>query len=117
MNTEANAGACGVDKEPLQAVAYHRHLASGWEQRYRKRSFKARQAVLVECLEARDLTGGSWLDAGCGTGTLSRWLAERGCAVLGVDAAIEMVEAAGRLAQGEDRSVQLKFEQVETIAR
>ena len=73
--------------------------------------------MLAECLQARDLAGGSWLDAGCGTGTLSRLLAERGCRVLGVDAAMEMVEAAGQLARGGDRSIQLKFEQVETIAR
>jgi 2-polyprenyl-3-methyl-5-hydroxy-6-metoxy-1,4-benzoquinol methylase len=117
MNAEANTEAYRVDGKPLEAVAYHGQLASGWEQRYRKRSFKARQAVLIECLETRDLAGSSWLDAGCGTGTLSRLLAERGCTVLGVDAAIEMVEAAGRLAQSEDRTVPLKFEQVETIAR
>jgi 2-polyprenyl-3-methyl-5-hydroxy-6-metoxy-1,4-benzoquinol methylase len=117
MNTEAKAEAYDVDSESLQAVAYHGQLARGWEQRYRKRSFKARQAVLIECLEKRNLAGGSWLDAGCGTGTLSRLLADRGCEVLGVDAALEMVEAAGRLLQGEDMSVQPKFEQVETIAR
>jgi 2-polyprenyl-3-methyl-5-hydroxy-6-metoxy-1,4-benzoquinol methylase len=117
MNAEANTEAYRVDGEPLEAVAYHGQLASGWEQRYRKRSFKARQAALVECLEALDLAGGSWLDAGCGTGTLSRLLAERGCKVLGVDAALEMVEAAGQLAQEGDRSVHLKFERVETIAR
>ena len=109
----------GVDGKPMEmeAVAYHRQLARGWEQRYRKRSFKAREAVLVECLEARDVAGGNWLDAGCGTGTLSRLLAERGCTVLGVDAAMEMVDAAGQLSQVGDRSVQLKFEPVETIAR
>jgi len=114
MNSEAREYA--VDGEPLEAVAYHRQLAKDWEQRYQKRSFKARQAVLVECLEARDLAGGSWLDAGCGTGTLSRLLAERGCKVLGVDAAREMVEAAGQQVQ-RGESVQLKFERVETIAR
>ena len=73
MNAETDE--YGVDGEPLDAVSYHRYSTRGWEQRYRKRSFKARQAVLVECLEARDLAGGSWLDAGCGTGTLSRLLA------------------------------------------
>jgi ubiquinone/menaquinone biosynthesis C-methylase UbiE len=117
MNAKANVEAYGVDREPLAAVAYHGQLAGGWEQRYRKRSFKARQAVLVECLEAHDLASGQWLDAGCGTGTLSRLLAERGCRVLGVDAAIEMVESASQLAQEADRSVQLKFERVETIAQ
>ncbi len=120
MNAEAHeyrTDEYGVDGELLEAVAYHRKLAKSWEQRYRKRSFQARQAVLVECLQARDLAGCSWLDAGCGTGTLSRLLAERGCRVLGVDAAKEMVEAADQLAQSGDGSVQLKFERVETIAR
>jgi 2-polyprenyl-3-methyl-5-hydroxy-6-metoxy-1,4-benzoquinol methylase len=112
MNTEANAETYGVDGE---AVAYHGQLAKDWERRYRKRSFKARQAVLAECLQGRDLVGASWLDAGCGTGTLSRWLAERGCKVLGVDAAAEMAETASLLAQGE-KFINLSFERVETIA-
>src|SRR5579864_7665452 len=114
MNSEAEEYA--VDGEPLEAVAYHRRLAKDWEQRYQKRSFKARQAAVVEGLQAQDLAGSSWLDAGCGTGTLSRLLAERGCKVLGVEAALEMVEAAGQLARCEE-SLQLKFERVETIAR
>jgi 2-polyprenyl-6-hydroxyphenyl methylase/3-demethylubiquinone-9 3-methyltransferase len=115
MNAETEE--CAADGGPLDAVAYHRQLASGWDARYRKKSFKARQAVLIECLNACDISGGTWLDAGCGTGTLSRRLAERGCKVLGVDAAIEMIEAAVQLAQSGDTSAQLTFEQVETIAR
>jgi 2-polyprenyl-6-hydroxyphenyl methylase/3-demethylubiquinone-9 3-methyltransferase len=114
MNSEARGYA--IEGEPLEAVAYHRQLAKDWEQRYQKRSFKARQAALVECLQAQDLAGSNWLDAGCGTGTLSRLLAERGCKVLGVDAAMEMVEAACQLVRREE-SRQLKFERVETIAR
>jgi 2-polyprenyl-6-hydroxyphenyl methylase/3-demethylubiquinone-9 3-methyltransferase len=115
MNAET--GEYGVGRVPPDAVSYHSHLAKSWEHRYQKRSFKARQAVLAECLEAGDLAGASWLDAGCGTGTLSRWLAQRGCSVLGVDAALEMVDAAGQLSQTADRSVQPKFKQVETIAQ
>lgn len=115
MNAKAEEYA--IDGKPLDAVGYHGQLAKGWEQRYQKRSFKARQAVLAECLQRRDLAGSSWVDAGCGTGTLSRLLAERGCMVLGVDAAIEMVEVAGQLTQRGEKSVQLKFERVETIAR
>jgi 2-polyprenyl-3-methyl-5-hydroxy-6-metoxy-1,4-benzoquinol methylase len=116
MNAKANIEAYGVDGERSAAIEYHGQLAGCWEQRYQKRSFKARQAALAECLECLDLAGASWLDAGCGTGTLSRFLAERGCSVLGVDAAIEMVEAAARLAQ-RDKSVHLNFERVETIAQ
>ena len=76
------------------AVAYHASLAGEWERRYRKRSFQMRQTVLLKCLHGWDLAGTVWLDAGCGTGTLARWLATRGCSVLGVDAASEMVAAA-----------------------
>jgi len=114
MNSEARGYA--VEGKPLEGVAYHRQLAKDWEQRYQKRSFKARQAALVECLQGQDLAGSNWLDAGCGTGTLSRLLAERGCKVLGVDAAMEMVEAAGQLLQ-RGESVQLKFQRVQTIAQ
>jgi len=117
MNTKANAERCGVDGLSQGAVAYHGQLAAGWERRYQKRSFQARRAVLVECLEALDLEGNTWLDAGCGTGTLSRLLVERGCRVLGVDAAMAMVEAADQLAPHGDQSVHLKFERVETIAQ
>jgi len=43
-------------------------------------------------LAASDLKGQNWLDAGCGTGTLARFLAEyKGCRVLGVDASEAMI--------------------------
>ena len=101
----------------LGPVAFHADLAADWEQRYRRRSFRARQVVLVECLHGLDLAGSSWLDAGCGTGTLSRWLAERGCDVLGVDAASSMIEAATQFAQTSAHVDTLKFARVETIGR
>jgi 2-polyprenyl-3-methyl-5-hydroxy-6-metoxy-1,4-benzoquinol methylase len=98
------------------AVAYHASLADEWERRYQKPSFRMRQAVLLKCLRGWDLDGTVWLDAGCGTGTLARWLATRGCSVLGVDAASEMV-AAARAASAQDRSDRLSFVRVQTIAR
>jgi 2-polyprenyl-3-methyl-5-hydroxy-6-metoxy-1,4-benzoquinol methylase len=98
------------------AVAYHASLADDWERRYRKRSFQMRQTVLLKCLQGWDLTGAVWLDAGCGTGTLARWLATRGCSVLGVDAASEMVSAA-QAASAKDYSDRLSFVRVQTIAR
>jgi 2-polyprenyl-6-hydroxyphenyl methylase/3-demethylubiquinone-9 3-methyltransferase len=102
---------------PADAVTYHASLAADWEQRHRKRSFQVRQAILLKCLEGRDLAGCFWLDAGCGTGTLSRWLAARGCRVLAVDAASEMVVAATRSTKSHGYSDQLKFARVDTIAR
>ena len=48
--------------------------------------------VLDEMLAGRDLRGQTWLDAGCGTGTLARFLvANKGCRMLGVDASKEMI--------------------------
>jgi 2-polyprenyl-3-methyl-5-hydroxy-6-metoxy-1,4-benzoquinol methylase len=98
------------------AVAYHASLADDWERRYQKRSFQMRQAVLLKCLQGWDLAGTIWLDAGCGTGTLARWLATRGASVLGVDAAPEMV-AAARAGAAQDYSDRLSFVRVQTIAR
>jgi 2-polyprenyl-3-methyl-5-hydroxy-6-metoxy-1,4-benzoquinol methylase len=98
------------------AVAYHASLADEWEHRYRKRSFQMRQTVLLESLQGWNLAGTRWLDAGCGTGTLARWLATSGCSVLGVDAASEMV-AAARSAPTENYSDRLSFARITTIAR
>ena len=99
-----------------EVVAYHAQLAADWEQRYRKRSFRARQTILDECLKGFDLTGAQWLDAGCGTGTLSRWLAQRGCSVRGVDAAAEMLAAAAEGAKSQNYADRLSFSRVDTIA-
>jgi ubiquinone/menaquinone biosynthesis C-methylase UbiE len=102
---------------PANAVAYHDSLAADWERRYQKPSYQAREAVLQECLEGRDLSGQVWLDAGCGSGTLSRCLAARGCRVLGVDASPEMIAAAKDLTESDTNAAQLRFERIETIAR
>src|SRR5271163_2747577 len=79
------------------AVAYHRDLAAGWEQRYQKPAFRARLRAFQECLAGHDLHGQEWLDAGCGSGTMARYLAEAGASVLGVDAAEEMITMAREL--------------------
>jgi 2-polyprenyl-3-methyl-5-hydroxy-6-metoxy-1,4-benzoquinol methylase len=103
------------------AVAYHRELAVAWEQRYKKPAFKARLRAFEECLAGRDLHGQDWLDAGCGSGTLARFLAEAGASVLGVDAAEEMIATARALASQDtvnqdENKRQLRFEHVPTIA-
>jgi len=74
------------------AVQYHSRIASGWESNYKKKGFSLRKGILLELLPTRPLTGQSWLDAGCGTGTLARFLAEvKGCNTLGVDASPKMI--------------------------
>lgn len=112
------------------AIAYHRELAAGWEQRYTKPAFRARLRAFDECLAGRDLRGQHWLDAGCGSGTMARCLVEAGASVLGVDAAEEMIatarelasqDAAGRhiandVTYKEEHSRQIRFERIATIA-
>jgi ubiquinone/menaquinone biosynthesis C-methylase UbiE len=110
MNTAARP------KLSADAVVYHRELAHGWEDRYQKRSFRARQQALEESLSGCVLADTKWIDAGCGTGTLSRWLAARDCKVTGVDAAPDMIDAALRLAAQDENSARFEFTQVATIA-
>ncbi len=121
------------ESAPKDAVAYHRELAPGWEQRYKKPAFKARLRAIEECLAGHGLLGKDWLDAGCGSGTLARHLVESGARVLGVDAAEEMIAMARELASqdvtsegisggisadiGEDKpSRPLRFEHITTIS-
>ena len=99
------------------AVAYHASLAHAWEGRYRKQQFQMRRRVMLDSLQGRNLPGTLWLDAGCGSGTLARWLANRGCSVLGVDAASEMVAVATLAAQSKNYSDRLGFVRITTIAR
>jgi 2-polyprenyl-6-hydroxyphenyl methylase/3-demethylubiquinone-9 3-methyltransferase len=108
-----NAASC---EAALDAIQYHDRLAIDWERRYQKASFRARLIAVAECLDGKYLSGTEWLDAGCGTGTLSRWLAERGCSVLGVDAAPRMIASAAMLANSGFGPGSLRFQCVETIS-
>jgi len=98
------------------AVAYHGELAAGWEQRYAKPAFQARRRAFQQSLAGYDLHGQEWLDAGCGSGTLARYLIESGARVLGVDAAEEMVSLARELASEKGYGQRLRFEYIPTIA-
>jgi len=74
------------------AVSLHSIEAVRWESNYKKKEFALRKNVLHDLLADHDLGGQRWLDAGCGTGSLARLLAEeKGCHVLGVDASPEMI--------------------------
>src|SRR5258706_9493612 len=119
-------------KHPAQdAVAYHRELAVGWDQRYKKPAFRARLRAFEECLAGHDLHGQHWLDAGCGSGTMARYLVEAGASVLAVDAAEEMISVAREIASQyvaspnvaieniateDERSRPLRFQHILTIA-
>jgi ubiquinone/menaquinone biosynthesis C-methylase UbiE len=101
---------------PVQsAISFHEALAGTWEQKYQKSSFASRRAILGKCLREVNLKGAAWLDAGCGTGTLARWLAEQGCHVEAVDAAPAMLSVAEQLTS--PRSLPVTYRRVASIDR
>jgi 2-polyprenyl-6-hydroxyphenyl methylase/3-demethylubiquinone-9 3-methyltransferase len=81
-------------------VDFHNQLAATWESKYRKGRFAARLELLERLLYAQVTVRKDWLDAGCGTGVLSRWLADRGASIRAIDAAPTMVEKAAQLSAG-----------------
>jgi len=73
------------------AVSFHDTLAGTWEEEYKSEAFGQRLAVIAE-LAPRKLHGQRWMDAGSGTGTISRWLAaERGASVVAIDGSRNMI--------------------------
>lgn len=99
------------------AVGYYGGLAHDWEQRYQKTSFRSRKNAITEFLDKQNLSRSRWLDAGCGTGTLSRWLAGRGCSVIGVDASPEMLRhASDSSVENAGLAGNLHFQRIRTIA-
>lgn len=97
------------------AIQQHEELASKWESNYQKKSFACRERLIASCLTEFDLDGKKWLDAGCGTGRLSRLLAGKGCLVRGVDAARSMLAAARDAAQTAGFKDNPSFQYVESI--
>src|SRR5690348_1313915 len=79
------------------AIAFFDRLADGWDERYRKNNFRARLELLNRMVAAPQ-GGKLWLDAGCGTATVARWLMrERGARVVAIDASTRMLANAGRV--------------------
>jgi SAM-dependent methyltransferase len=64
------------------------------------------------CVELAVQPGARILDVGCGAGRFARYLLERSCSYIGVDASPQMIEAARENCPGADFSVSdiLKFE-------
>lgn len=74
-----------------EPISFHDHIAAEWDRKYAKKSFRSRQLAFEKCLPSQQLSG-KWLDAGCGTGFLSRWIADKGAYVESVDLAPKMLE-------------------------
>lgn len=79
-------------KTKSSAVEFHNVLAAKWDDGYLSPTFSCRLAVIRDLLPT---ASGRWLDAGCGTGTIARWMSSTyGCDVEAIDASIAMVAEA-----------------------
>ena len=68
----------------------------------------------IRFLEPEIAEGAKVFDAGCGRGTVTAWLAERGCEVVAVDSSQERMEHTRELLheKGLDRNVHLEVSQL-----
>lgn len=103
----------GIMRRMTDAIGYHDALADGWDERYRRGGFARRARFFVRDILPILPSGGLWLDAGCGSGTFSRLLANDGRLVTGADASRKMLEeAAARARKDEER---ISFCSIETL--
>jgi ubiquinone/menaquinone biosynthesis C-methylase UbiE len=86
------------EKSPITNItagsAFHERLAGSWSSGYAAGSFLRRLQFLKQRLDGRVRPGTLWLDAGCGSGVISRELAARGANVIAVDASPKMLAQA-----------------------
>ena len=98
------------------AVTFHNQLARTWDERYGRPSFYQRERIVTKLLEDMPVASRRWLDAGCGSGRLSRLLAAKGAIVIAVDAAEEMLKIGAQLAAPFGFGERLRFQQVADVA-
>jgi len=98
-----------------RAVKFHDMLAGDWEDKYKKKGFQSRLQILSDFLQPENLPGQYWMDAGCGTATLSRELARSGCRVCAVDASDSMIREARLLTSGTGLEANIEFGVVKTV--
>lgn len=77
-----------------RGAAFHEALADSWSAGYRRGGFQRRilffRTRMQECVRKAD----RWLDAGCGSGVLSRELGRLGAEVVAVDGSPQMIKVA-----------------------
>jgi 2-polyprenyl-6-hydroxyphenyl methylase/3-demethylubiquinone-9 3-methyltransferase len=108
----------GVTVKQGDPIRFHDRLAADWESKYQKASFQGRMKAFLSLLDGISLSDEKWLDAGCGSGVLTRALASRCRSVTGVDASSDMIQVARNSNSNQTHSVNDPvFEVVETIER
>lgn len=82
------------NKPSAYGAAFHEALASSWSAGYWRGGFRRRiiffRTRMQECVSKAD----RWLDAGCGSGVLSRELGRLGASVVAVDGSPAMIKVA-----------------------
>src|SRR5689334_4060428 len=79
-----------------KAVAFEGDAVSMWPNNNLNRLYHA-ETISMLSRELPDLEGKVVLDLGCGTGRISRWLAQRGAVVNGVDFSSRSIDIAKQL--------------------
>jgi len=80
--------------EEKGGIEFHNALAYLWSAGYKKRGFNKRLFVFSELFKELIKPDSRWLDAGCGSGVLSRELTYHGCKVDAIDGSRKMIEYA-----------------------
>lgn len=89
---------CQTDerRNVIDGIRFHDDRADIWSGGYSTGAFKRRLVFVSSNLRALVKPSARWLDAGCGSGVLSRELRDLEAMVEGVDASPRMVDAARR---------------------
>jgi len=93
---------------------FHEGLATDWHRGYASGGFKRRLAMLESTLRPIVEPGSSWLDLGCGAGTLTRLLAALGARGEAVDGSPAMIEAARSLCSLQEQAA-FRFEVIANV--
>jgi len=109
------------DREPsppadiAAGAAFHEILAASWSRGYAGGSFRRRLEFLMSRLDGRVRAGQTWVDAGCGSGVLSRELADRGAEVVALDASPAMLAEARGVAPAPGQRI--RYDQIASVER
>ena len=96
-----------------ESVSFHNHIADSWSARYKSRGFSRRLDFFRRLFSFYCNHDSLWLDAGCGSGVLSRELVSFGAKVKGIDASRPMISLA--IAESSSIKNRLSFECVDGL--
>lgn len=95
------------------SISYHENLAQRWSALYDTKSFNRRRIFLSAHLRPLVKKGARWLDAGCGSGILTRELNKLGASGLALDGSPGMI--ANAISEAGNNGTSFEYRQVATI--